>query len=59
MSQAALSDSGHPSPAVVASVPPTSQTFSKSGVVPSGSSPFALSYSAGKPCFALAMFVSS
>ena len=59
MSQAALSDSGHPPPAVVASVPPSSQTFASSGVVPSGSSPFTLSYSAGKPCFASPLFVSS
>ena len=47
-SQAAPSESRHPSPAVIASVPPSATTYATSGVVPSGASPLALSYSAGE-----------
>ena len=47
MSHTALSDSGHPAPAVVASVPPSATSFTASGDVPSSASHLNLSFTAG------------
>ncbi len=57
--QTARSDSGHPPPIIVASAPPSSQSFALSGTVPSGASPFNLSYSAGTLSFSSALIVLS
>jgi hypothetical protein len=47
MSHTALSDSGNPAPAVVASVPPSATSFTASGDVPSSASHLNLSFTAG------------